>query len=90
MVTQFLYFGIARCLGYCEARPSFSQMPKVRVHVEKNLLTCVLDGKCCLLLCQDALLDVMALLSPIPRLPSKQRSNSTYVLRKKLIFTGLK
>src|SRR5256886_8654968 len=59
-------------------------MPKVGIHVEKNLLTCVFDGESRLLLRKGSLLNLMALLSPIPWLPSNQCADGAYVLREKI------
>src|ERR1700719_152363 len=55
-------------------------MPELRIHIQKNLFTCVLKGEFLLLLCKGGLSNLMTLLSPIPRLPGKQRANETYVL----------
>src|SRR5438132_13914729 len=59
-------------------------MPKLRSHIKKNLLTCLLKGESRLLLYKGGLSNLVALLSPIPRLPGKQGANGAYVLRQKI------
>src|SRR5882757_2763063 len=59
-------------------------MPKLRIHIKKNLFACVLKGESRLLLRKSRLSNLVALLSPIPRLPGKQGANGAYVLRQKV------
>src|SRR6266404_5387724 len=59
-------------------------MPKLRIHIKKNLFACVLKGESRLLLYEGGLSNLMTLLSPIPRLPGKQGAHGAYVLRQKI------
>src|SRR5713226_8620592 len=84
LVPQFLGLGVTEGLCDCEVRTRFSEMSKVRIHINKNLFTCVFYRECRLLLCQGSLSNLMALFSPIPWLPSKQGANGANVLRQKI------
>src|SRR5229473_6499372 len=80
LVPHLLDLGITDCLCDCKVRARFSEMPELRIHIKKNLFTCVLKGEFLLLLCKSGLSNLMTLLSPIPRLPGKQGANGAYVL----------
>src|SRR5229473_8206583 len=84
LVPHLLDLGITDCLCDCKVRARFSELPKFRIHIKKNLFTCVLKGEFRLLLCKGGLSNLMTLLSPIPRLPGKQGANGAYVLRQKI------
>src|SRR5882762_3134837 len=84
MVPHLLDLGITDCLCDEKVRARFSELPKLRIHIKKNLFTCVLKGEFRLLLCKGGLPNLMAPLSPIPRLPGKQGANGAYVLRQKI------
>ncbi len=71
LVTQFLPLGVVSRLCNRELRTSFSQLPKVRVHIKKDLIACVVNRERGLLLRKRLLFNVMAFLTPIPRLPGK-------------------
>src|SRR5438552_11502900 len=83
-VPHLLELGITNCLCDCKVRACFAEMPKLRIHIKKNLLTCLLKGESRLLLYKGGLSNLMTLLSPIPRLPCKQGAHGAYVLRQKI------
>ena len=56
-------------------------MPKVRVHIEKDLIACVVHRERGLLLRKYFLCNVMALPTPVPGLPGQQHADRTDVLR---------
>src|SRR5260370_40399503 len=76
-------FGITDRLRDGKARTRLSELPKVGIHLKKDLFTCVFGGESRLLLGKGSLPDLMTLLSPIPRLRGKQRAKSADILRPK-------
>src|SRR5216684_4400030 len=84
LVAHLLCLGITDCLCDCKVRTRFSEAPKIRIHAKKNLFPCVFDGESRLFLRKGSLPNLMAFLTPIPRLPGEQCANGTYVLRQKI------
>src|SRR5205807_9805534 len=84
LVPHLLGFSVSQCFCDRKVSASFPETPEVRIHVQKNLFTCVFDGKSCLLLCEGSFSNLVALLPPVQRLPSKQGANGAYVLWQKI------
>src|SRR5260370_28625679 len=81
LVPHLLGLGITE--GLCDRKVCvrFSEMPEVRIHLEKNLFTCVFSRESRLFLCKGSLSNLMSILSPIPWMPGKQGVHLTYGLR---------
>src|SRR5260370_34031497 len=82
LVAKSFLFCISSTLGHGKLYSGFAQLAKLRVNVQKNLVSRIFFGQNRFVFRDDLLGNIVALLAPVPGLPGKQSSHRTDILRK--------
>ena len=84
LIAKFLFFGIPDVFGHGELRSRFTQLSELRIYVQENLIARISRRKRRLVFGQDLPGDIVALLIPVPRLPSQECSYAADILWKEI------
>jgi hypothetical protein len=82
LVAKSFLFRAASALHHGKLYSGFAQLAELRVNLQEDLVSRILFGEDRFVFRDDLLGNIVALLAPVPGLPSEQSSDCTDILRK--------
>src|SRR5579863_8255123 len=80
LVAKLLLFRVPSPVSHAELRSRFTQLSELRIYVQKNLIARIARAERRLVFRYNLLRDIVALLIPVPRLPSQECSDAADIL----------